>query len=305
MSSKHVRETDFVSDWVQESQGVGATLSRRNPKIKQQFEARKKVLDTELAKLKDLQAKTRAPSVAAGRIDPRWRLTEDTARIKGAQPFILIEQGFNAIINGAEDLALKTKKLGTTPIAVTFCVTAFEQLMQTFLAYMDETLFAGIDHARAKSTKEYVVPTALLRDTAKMLEAYGYSVREDLAIAAKGGSAGHEKVDTLQDVMPAFIAEMLALLEATKEAILPIAHLIGDGQADQVAFLAECLGSTGALSGTTIVTYVLSKSGIDKEVDDAQEYVDSLKLVSGADGIQALIPQMKKALKLSGDKISW
>jgi hypothetical protein len=66
MSSKHVRETDFVSDWVQESQGVGATLSRRNPKIKQQFEARKKVLDAELAKLKDLQAKTRAPSVAAG-----------------------------------------------------------------------------------------------------------------------------------------------------------------------------------------------------------------------------------------------
>jgi hypothetical protein len=73
----------------------------------------------------------------------------------------------------------------------------------------------------------------------------------------------------------------------------------------QVAFLAECLGSTGALSGTSIVTYVLSKSGIDKEVDDAQEYVDSLKLVSGEDGIQALIPQMKKALKLSGDKISW
>lgn len=34
--------------------------------------------------------------------------------------------------------------------------------------------------------------------------------------------------------MPAFTAEMLALVEATKDAILPIAYLIGEGQEDQV-----------------------------------------------------------------------
>lgn len=45
----------------------------------------------------------------------------DTSRIKGAQPFIVIEQGFIAIIKGAEDLAVKTTKLGTTPVAVTVC----------------------------------------------------------------------------------------------------------------------------------------------------------------------------------------
>lgn len=48
-------------------------------------------------------------------------ITSDTSRIKGAQPFIVIEQGFIAIIKGAEDLAVKTTKLGTTPVAVTVC----------------------------------------------------------------------------------------------------------------------------------------------------------------------------------------
>jgi hypothetical protein len=100
---------------------------------------------------------------------------------------------------------------------------------------MDETLFAGIDHARAKSTKEYVVPTALLRDTAKMLEAYGYSVREDLAIAAKGGSAGHEKVTMRQpSSRPHGLAfESCSQLEMRERAtvgqcdLVPLAHARG------------------------------------------------------------------------------
>jgi hypothetical protein len=50
-----------------------------------------------------------------------------------------------------------------------------------------------------------------------MLSGYGYSVRADLQTAAKGGVDGHTKVDELQEVMPAFIAEMIALVEATKE----------------------------------------------------------------------------------------
>eukprot|EP00035_Acanthoeca_spectabilis_P026211 m.461758 g.461758 ORF g.461758 m.461758 type:complete len:79 (+) comp22402_c0_seq1:484-720(+) len=65
---------------------------------------------------------------------------------------------------------------------------------------MNETLFAGIDHARAKAASEYAIHTSLLRDTAKMLDGYGYSVREDLAVAAKGGSAGHEKVRSAIEV---------------------------------------------------------------------------------------------------------
>mmetsp|Transcript_18959 Transcript_18959/g.49327 ORF Transcript_18959/g.49327 Transcript_18959/m.49327 type:complete len:252 (-) Transcript_18959:115-870(-) len=241
------------------------------------------------------------------RIDPRWRITEDDARIKGARPFILLEQGFHAIINGAEDLALKTTKLGSTPIAITLCSTVLDSLMQTFQAYMGETLFLGIDHARAKdaATTEYAVHTALLRDTAKMLDAYGYSVREDLKIAAKGGDAGHEKVFSLQDVMPAFVAEMLALVEATKDAILPIAHLIGDGQEDQIAFLAECFSETGAVSRPSIVSFVLSKSGMDKEVDVVQEYVDALKVVVTAAEYEDLVGPMKRVLKLSGDKLTW
>lgn len=70
-------------------------------------------------------------------LNPTIRL--DTARVKGAQPFILLEQGFRAIITGAEDLAQKTTKLGTTPIAVTMCNTAFEQLMQVGSGAVDLT----------------------------------------------------------------------------------------------------------------------------------------------------------------------
>lgn len=66
-----------------------------------------------------------------------------------------------------------------------------------------------------------------------------------------------------------------------------------------------CLGSTGALNSVSVVMYVLAKSGLDQEQTDAQEYADSLKLVLGAEEYQKLVPSMKKALKQTGDKLSW
>ena len=73
----------------------------------------------------------------------------------------------------------------------------------------------------------------------------------------------------------------------------------------QEAFIAACLDETGALTDVNVVSYVLSKSGLDREPEVAQEYLDSLKMVRGAAEFETLVPAMKKALKTSGDKLKW
>lgn len=64
--ASHVKSTDKVPDYALESESAGKTLSRRHPKIKDQFEQRRKELEAEIAEAERRQKQSRDPRVAAG-----------------------------------------------------------------------------------------------------------------------------------------------------------------------------------------------------------------------------------------------
>eukprot|EP00039_Didymoeca_costata_P019258 m.336830 g.336830 ORF g.336830 m.336830 type:complete len:310 (-) comp17970_c0_seq1:81-1010(-) len=284
---------DKIPEWKPKIEATG-TLSRNHAKMKQKFDEKQRQTDEDSRILQAALQHSKRPSASLERTDSRWR-ADDPGKFV-VQPFAFLRLTHDAIRLSMEEILNKSKKLGSSPIAITMLKTTLGSLKVCFqthrLVEEEGGFFDLLEKLGGKPVKSDLIElnTSALSDIEK--------VEASLDKASKGDHSG---VTEAQQQIPELGSSFEMYLRAKEEVMMPLSPKMSDAKTIS-PFLDPVRKMQGKLAKHA--EFIAKLLATKRPFSNVRMFVASLQSITKKDEFDAMRTGLEKSCNAT-DSTYW